>query len=109
MLRFLNLPVAFPRDLSNPSLIRTEIRPKWAINANCKKDMLVSRKRNKANTITFSNKKWRKWQDINSQTKKIFWPDGKRFVKLRISTRTIKSIDKKWRKWQDINSQTKKI
>merc|ERR1711977_639697 len=66
----------------------------WAINANRKKDMLVSRKRNKANTITFSNKKWRKWQDINSHTKKVFWPDGQRFVKLRISTRTIKTIDK---------------
>jgi large subunit ribosomal protein L28 len=56
--------------------------------------MLTGRSRNKANTVTFSNKKWRKWQDLNSQSKNVFWPAGQRYVKLRISTRTIKTIDK---------------
>merc|ERR1712007_419145 len=94
MLNFLNSSTLFSSKHSKSFMSQSELRSRWAITANRKKDMLAIRKRNKANTITFSNKKWRKWQDINSQSKKIFWPEGKRFVKLRISTKTIKSIDK---------------
>merc|ERR1719456_888208 len=83
----------------NPSLLRNNETPfrykKIEAKSNGKRDMLTGRRRNKSNKVSFSNKKWRKWQDINSQTKKIFWPAGQRLVKLRISTKTNKTIDKK--------------
>merc|ERR1711939_247104 len=79
-------PISFHRIVKPP--IQREI------NARRKKDMLTGRSRNKANNVTFSNKKWRTWQEVNSQSKKVYWPAGQRFVKLRISTKTIKTIDK---------------
>merc|ERR1712039_866505 len=48
-----------------------------------------------ANKISFSNKKTRKWQEVNIQRKKIYWHEGHRSVNLRIATKTIKTIDKK--------------
>merc|ERR1712217_895223 len=60
-----------------------------------RKDLLTGQKRNKANNISFSNKKTRKWQEVNLQRKKIYWYEGHRSVNLRITTKTIKTIDKK--------------
>merc|ERR1712217_356816 len=60
-----------------------------------RKDLLTGQKRNKANNISFSNKKTRKWQEVNLQRKKIYWYEGHRSVNLRIATKTIKTIDKK--------------
>jgi large subunit ribosomal protein L28 len=54
----------------------------------------AGKKRNKANVVTFSNKHNRKWQEPNLQLKKIFWEQGQRWVKLRISTKAIKTIEK---------------
>merc|ERR1712039_765876 len=63
--------------------------------AAAKKQLLFTQRRNKANKITFSNKKTRKWQKVNLQYKKIYWHEGQRMVNLRIPVRTIKTIDKK--------------
>jgi large subunit ribosomal protein L28 len=54
----------------------------------------AGKKRNKANVVTFSNKHNRKWQEPNLQNKKVFWEEGQRWVKLRISTKAIKTIEK---------------
>merc|ERR1712060_671906 len=59
------------------------------------RDILTGRRRNKAYKVSFSNKKSRKWQDVNIQYKKLFWSVGKRFVQLRISANTIRTIDRK--------------
>jgi len=56
---------------------------------------LTGKKRNKANVVTFSNKHNRKWQYPNLQQKKVYWPEGQRWVKLRICTKAIKTIEKK--------------
>lgn len=45
--------------------------------------------------VTFSNKHNRKWQYPNLQHKKVYWPEGQRWVKLRICTKAIKTIEKK--------------
>eukprot|EP00746_Dinoflagellata_sp_MGD_P150436 gnl/MRDRNA2_/MRDRNA2_82313_c0_seq1.p1 gnl/MRDRNA2_/MRDRNA2_82313_c0~~gnl/MRDRNA2_/MRDRNA2_82313_c0_seq1.p1 ORF type:complete len:208 (-),score=10.86 gnl/MRDRNA2_/MRDRNA2_82313_c0_seq1:150-773(-) len=60
-----------------------------------RRDLISGQKRNKALAVSFSNKKSRKWQQVNLQNKKIFWPEGKRFVQLRISARTMRTIEKK--------------
>merc|ERR1712159_842831 len=59
-----------------------------------KRDTLTGRRRNKANAVSFSNKKSRVWQEINIQNQMVYWPEGLRSVKLRISSRTIRSIQK---------------
>ena len=33
-------------------------------------------------------------QAVNLQTKKLFWEEGNKFVKIRVTTRTLKSIAK---------------
>jgi large subunit ribosomal protein L28 len=55
---------------------------------------LTGARRNKANTVTFSNKHNRKWQEPNLQHKKVWWEGGQRFVKLRVTARAIKTLEK---------------
>ncbi|CAK9146161.1 unnamed protein product [Ilex paraguariensis] len=54
----------------------------------------TGKKANKANKVSHSNHKTRKWQYVNLQYKKIWWEAGKRYVKLRLSTKAIKTIEK---------------
>lgn len=44
--------------------------------------------------MSFSNHKTKKLQFVNLQYKKIWWETGKRFVKLRLSTKALKTIEK---------------
>ena len=37
--------------------------------------------------VTFSHKRIKKLQGVNLQYKKVFWPEEKRWVRLRISTK----------------------
>lgn len=55
---------------------------------------LTGTKRNKANNVSFSCKHTRKWQEPNLQHKKVFWANGQRWVKLKITTRALKTIEK---------------
>jgi len=55
---------------------------------------LTGKKRNKANAVSFSNKKNRKWQEPNLQAKKFYWAHGQRWVSLRVCTKAIKTIEK---------------
>merc|ERR1712187_73883 len=61
---------------------------------NGKRDDLLNKRRNKATSISFSNKKAVKWQEVNLQRKKIYWEPEKRCVKLRLSTKALKTIDR---------------
>ncbi|GMN53361.1 hypothetical protein TIFTF001_022496 [Ficus carica] len=54
----------------------------------------TGKKANKANKVSFSNHKTKKLQFVNLQYKKIWWEAGKRFVKLRLSTKALKTIEK---------------
>merc|ERR1719343_532936 len=78
-------------NLNNQSYIKKD---KIVYANNGKRDDLVNKRRNKATSISFSNKKAVKWQEVNLQRKKIYWESEKRFVKLRLSTKALKTIDK---------------
>ncbi|PON33127.1 Ribosomal protein [Parasponia andersonii] len=54
----------------------------------------TGKKANKANKVSFSNHKTKKLQFVNLQYKKVWWEAGKRFVKLRLSTKALKTIEK---------------
>uniref|UniRef100_A0A5B7BW39 Large ribosomal subunit protein bL28c n=1 Tax=Davidia involucrata TaxID=16924 RepID=A0A5B7BW39_DAVIN len=54
----------------------------------------TGKKANKANKVSHSNHKTKKLQFVNLQYKRIWWEAGKRYVKLRLSTKAIKTIEK---------------
>jgi large subunit ribosomal protein L28 len=54
----------------------------------------TDKKTNRANKVSFSNHKTKKQQFVNLQYKKLWWEEGKRFVKLRLSTKALKTIEK---------------
>lgn len=54
----------------------------------------TGKKANKANKISHSAHKTKKLQFVNLQYKKIWWEAGKRYVKLRLSTKALKTIEK---------------
>eukprot|EP01025_Chloroclados_australasicus_P013733 TRINITY_DN1643_c0_g1_i1.p2 TRINITY_DN1643_c0_g1~~TRINITY_DN1643_c0_g1_i1.p2 ORF type:complete len:195 (-),score=9.76 TRINITY_DN1643_c0_g1_i1:336-893(-) len=55
---------------------------------------LTGKKRNKANVVTFSNRHIRKFQQVNLQKRKVYWPEGQRWVKMKVSTSALKTIQK---------------
>lgn len=55
---------------------------------------LTGKKANRANKVSFSNHKTKKLQFVNLQYKKVWWEAGKRYVKLRLSTKALKTIEK---------------
>ena len=54
----------------------------------------TDKKTNRANKVSFSNHKTKKQQFVNLQYKKLWWEAGKRFVKLRLSTKALRTIEK---------------
>ncbi|KAG8369894.1 hypothetical protein BUALT_Bualt14G0060900 [Buddleja alternifolia] len=54
----------------------------------------TGKKPNKANRVSHSNHRTIRRQFVNLQYKKIWWEAGKRYVKLRLSTKAIKTIEK---------------
>jgi large subunit ribosomal protein L28 len=56
---------------------------------------LTGKKANNAYAISHSHIRTKKLQQVNLQNKRVWWPEGKRFVKLRLSTQAIKTLEKK--------------
>ncbi|PKA55672.1 50S ribosomal protein L28, chloroplastic [Apostasia shenzhenica] len=54
----------------------------------------TGKKANKANKVSFSNHKTKKLQFVNLQYKRVWWEAGKRYLKLRLSTKALKTIEK---------------
>ncbi|CAI9762738.1 unnamed protein product [Fraxinus pennsylvanica] len=54
----------------------------------------TGKKSNKANKVSHSNHKTKRLQFVNLQYKRIWWEAGKRYVKLRLSTKALKTIEK---------------
>lgn len=54
----------------------------------------TGKKWNKANKVSHSNHKTKRLQFVNLQYKRIWWEAGKRYVKLRLSTKALKTIEK---------------
>lgn len=60
-----------------------------------RKCQLTGKKANNAYAISHSHRRTKKLQEVNLQWKRIWWEEGKRFVRLRISTKAIKTLEKK--------------
>lgn len=54
----------------------------------------TGKKSNKANKVSHSNHKTKRLQFVNLQYKRVWWEAGKRYVKLRLSTKALKTIEK---------------
>ncbi|MBZ8182210.1 MAG: 50S ribosomal protein L28 [Oscillatoria sp. PMC 1051.18] len=60
-----------------------------------RKCMLTGKKANNAFSISHSHRRTKRLQHANLQEKRIWWPEGNRFVKLKISTKALKTLQKK--------------
>ena len=56
---------------------------------------LTGKKANNAFAISHSHRRTKRIQHANLQDKKVWWPEGNRWVKLRLSTKAIKTLEKK--------------
>ncbi len=56
---------------------------------------LTGKKANNAMAVSHSHRRTKKLQEVNLQVKRIWWESGKRWVKLRISTKAIKTLEHK--------------
>jgi large subunit ribosomal protein L28 len=56
---------------------------------------LTNKKRNNAFAISHSHRRTKRLQEVNLQWKRIWWEEGKRFVRLRVSTKALKTLKTK--------------
>ncbi|MER3433468.1 MAG: 50S ribosomal protein L28 [Leptolyngbya sp. ERB_1_1] len=56
---------------------------------------LTGKKANNAMAVSHSHRRTKKLQEVNLQVKRIWWESGKRWVKLRLSTKAIKTLEHK--------------
>jgi large subunit ribosomal protein L28 len=55
---------------------------------------ITGRRKLKANNVSHSNIKTKRWQNVNVQERRIYVPELGRFVSLKLTTRDIRTIDK---------------
>lgn len=60
-----------------------------------RKCQLTGRKANNGFAVSHSHRRSHKLQHANLQSKRVWWPEGNRWVKLKISTKAIKTLQKK--------------
>jgi large subunit ribosomal protein L28 len=56
--------------------------------------MLTGKRANNGYTVSFSHIRNKKLQQANLQYKRVYWPEQKRYIRLRISTKAIKTLNK---------------
>ena len=59
-----------------------------------RKDDLTKKKRRVANNVSHSKRRTKKIQDVNLQKKRFYIPELKRWVRLKVTTRSMRSIAK---------------
>lgn len=60
-----------------------------------RKCQLTGKKANNAFAISHSHRRTKKLQEANLQWKRVWWNEGNRWVRLRLSTKAIKTLEKK--------------
>ena len=55
---------------------------------------LTGKHRVRAQNVSHSNIKTKRWQQVNVQSRRIWVPELSRFVRLNVTTRDLRSIDK---------------
>ncbi|MBW4577862.1 MAG: 50S ribosomal protein L28 [Aphanothece sp. CMT-3BRIN-NPC111] len=56
---------------------------------------LTGKKANNAFAISHSHRRTKKLQEANLQWKRVWWAEGNRWVRLRLSTKAIKTLEHK--------------
>ncbi len=56
---------------------------------------LTGKKANNAFSISHSHRRTKRLQHANLQNKRVWWAEGKRWVRLKLSTKAIKTLEKK--------------
>ena len=57
-------------------------------------DLSGARRNGKAMRVSKSNAHTHRVQNVNLQTKKLWWEEGNKFVRIRVTARTLKTIAK---------------
>ena len=60
-----------------------------------RKCVFTGKRPNVANKVSHSNIKTKKRQLPNLHTRRIWWPEGERFVRIKLSTRALRTVRKK--------------
>jgi large subunit ribosomal protein L28 len=58
------------------------------------KSDITGKRKLKAQNVSHSNIKTKRWQNVNVQRRRIWVPEVGRFVSLKLTTRDIRTIDK---------------
>jgi large subunit ribosomal protein L28 len=56
---------------------------------------LTGKKANNAYAVSHSHRRTKRLQEVNLQWKRVWWEEGNRWVRLRLSTKAIKTLEKK--------------
>lgn len=56
---------------------------------------LTGKKANNAFAVSHSHRRTKRLQHVNLQEKRVWWPEGKRWVRLKLSTKAIKTLERK--------------
>jgi large subunit ribosomal protein L28 len=56
---------------------------------------LTGKQANNAYAVSHSHRRTKKIQEANLQEKRVWWSEGNRWIKLRLSTRAIKTLERK--------------
>lgn len=60
-----------------------------------RKCQLTGKKANNAFAISHSHRRTKKVQEVNLQWKRVWWSEGNRWVRLKLSTKAIKTLASK--------------
>lgn len=60
-----------------------------------RKCQLTGKKANNGYAVSHSHRRTKRLQHVNLQSKRVWWPQGNRWVKLRLSTKAIKTLETK--------------
>jgi large subunit ribosomal protein L28 len=58
------------------------------------KSDITGKRKLKAQNVSHSNIKTKRWQNLNIQTRRLWVPELRRFVTLKLTTRDIRTIDR---------------
>jgi len=56
---------------------------------------LTGKRANNGMAVSHSHVRTKKLQQVNLQERRLWWAEGKRFVRLRVSTKALRTIQKK--------------
>lgn len=56
---------------------------------------LTGKRANNAFSVSHSHRRTKRLQEVNLQWKRVWWPEGQRWVRLRLSTQAIRTLQRR--------------